>query len=362
MTMNRPGKKAPGAQKAPAARVPFPRASYRHFEGAFYDASTAIGAGAVSIGPIDIPAFGYARGIFLLVEGSGGVIGAGALSEDYPFVIFDEVTILDVNGAPIYGPLTGYDTYIVNKDGGYNWASDPTGDSFYVATINGVFALWIPLEITQYDGYGALGNMNSAASYKLRLTLAASATAYPTAPTTPATFRVRAFLDAWQRPAEVDAFSGAPNQQEPSGHGTIQFWSAATNAIGGSGDQTFRHTRVGNLIRQWIYILRTSAVPPLRTSTNFPDPITINWDARQLIVEPRRHRDWIYRRDYGLALDTGVFVYPFHDDADGHPGSENRNLWLPTVQATRLEVKGTWGAAGTLRILTNDIAPVGARR
>ncbi len=358
LTQRPPAKKAgPGA--APRMLVPFVRASYEHFEGAFLDVSQLIGASAVQIPPADVPAFGYARYVWLLAEGSAGVLGAGALSEDYPFVVFDEVTFLDVNGAPIYGPMTGYDTYLVNRYGGYMWASDPATDPDFVATINGVFALLIPLEITRFDGYGALGNMNSAANYKVRLTVAASGTAYPTAVTTPATFRIRLYLDAWQQPAAQD-LQGNANQQTPPGNGTMQFWSAATATIN-SGDQTVRLPRVGNLIRGIIAVLRTTATPPLRTTTNYPDPLTMNWDARQVFQEPRSYRRWWIRKVYGFNPDTGVFPYTYTDDQDGHAGNENRHLWLPTVQATRLELKGTFGAAGTLRILTNDVAPVGGR-
>lgn len=359
-TLAPPAKKA-GPGKAPARQlVPFIRASYEHREGAFLDVSNQIAAGAIQIAPADVPAFGYARFLWLLIECTSGVLGAGALNEDYPFVLLNQVTFKDINGAPIVGPHTGYDLYLINKWGGYTWASDPTADPFYVGTINAVFALIVPLEITRFDGYGSLGNMNSAANYKLEITLAASATAFNTAPTTTPTVRVRAYLDAWQQPAAVDA-QGNPNQVTPPGNGTIQFWSVAT-AVVQAGDQTIRLPRVGNLIRNLIFVYRDDSSPSVRTTTEFPDPLLFNWDARQVYQDARSFFLWNERHIYGLTPDTGVFVYCFTDDQDGHAGNENRHLWLPTVQATRLEIRGTFGGSGgSLRIITNDVAPVGGR-
>lgn len=361
MAGNKPAKKGTkGAGGQPArALVPFIRASYEHFEGAFVDVTQLQGAGAVQLGPYDVPAFGYARYLYLRVECSAGSLGAGALQEDYPFVLWDEITFLDINGAPIIGPVTGYDLYLINRWGGYTWSSDPTADPDYVGTINATYSLMVPLEITAFDGYGSLGNMNAAANYKVRFTLSASTTAFTTAPTTPPTVRLRAYLDAWQQPAATD-INGQPNEQTPPGHGSMQFWSVSTAVIA-AGDQTVRLQRVGNLIRNIIAVFRDDAVPSLRSTTEYPDPLTETWDARQVFQESRAFRRWKMRKAFGLAPDTGVFVYFYTDDQDGHAGDENRHLWLPTVQATRLELKGTFGGGGTLRILTNDVAPVGGR-
>ena len=36
-----------------------------------------------------------------------------------------------------------------------------------------------------------------------------------------------------------------------------------------------------------------------------------------------------------------------------------RNALLPTTVATKLEIDGSWAAAGSLDVLINDILPVG---
>jgi len=56
-------------------------------------------------------------------------------------------------------------------------------------------------------------------------------------------------------------------------------------------------------------------------------------------------------------VPAGVFPYQFSHDVLGHAGDGTPELWLPTVQSSRLELQGTF-AAGDLEILTNDVAPV----
>jgi hypothetical protein len=63
--------------------------------------------------------------------------------------------------------------------------------------------------------------------------------------------------------------------------------------------------------------------------------------------------------DAAQGLDNGVFVYDFMHEFDGMLGRENRDLWLPTLGSTRLELQGSFGAAGTLTVLTNDVAIAG---
>ena len=59
------------------------------------------------------------------------------------------------------------------------------------------------------------------------------------------------------------------------------------------------------------------------------------------------------------GLDNGVFVYDFMHEFDGLFGRENRDGWLPTLGSTRLELQGTFGAAGTITVYTNDVAIAG---
>jgi hypothetical protein len=63
--------------------------------------------------------------------------------------------------------------------------------------------------------------------------------------------------------------------------------------------------------------------------------------------------------DAAQGLDNGVYVYDFAHEFDGTIGHENRDLWLPTLGSTRLEIQGSFTTAGVLTVLTNDVAIAG---
>jgi hypothetical protein len=97
-----------------------------------------------------------------------------------------------------------------------------------------------------------------------------------------------------------------------------------------------------------------------RVDTVMPDPIQLNWDVRILTLESQAYRIMRQAEQVppNVTRDTGVFVLPFNSISDGTVGDEAPNLWLPTVQATRLELAGVAAVAGTIQVLTNDVAPV----
>lgn len=352
--------------RGPAAQqqrplVPFVRAAHKHVEGAFADVTVTPGASATQVGPYDVPSYGFLRAVWIHVVGSGGTLGTGALAADYPWSIIREVSLTDPNGAQIVFPLTGYQLYCANAFGGYVWSADPTATPDYDATLpTPQFALRIPVEITPWDAFGSLANQNAASAYKVRLTVGATTDLLATAgnAAVPA-IRFRMFLEAWSAPGELDLL-GQPQEVVPPGLGTTQYWSPYIPAIS-SGNNTVRLTRVGNLIRTLVLINRDTN--GARSTTNFPDPVSINWDASALYSnEMRTYRRRRMYEQYNFQPPTGVFVYSFTDDQDGHAGFENRHLWLPTLNATRLDINGSFGAAGTLEILTNDVAVTPAGR
>lgn len=357
-------------QSAPVLVVPFTRSAREHEE-VFVDISQQIGTSSVMLPQQDVAAYGYLRAIDLLVEASGGA-GTGVTSaEDAPWSALQEVVLKDVNGAPLVGPFSGYDLYLINKYGGYDAHSpEPKQRASYsavaAATGNFSFALRIPVEINRRDGLGALANMNAASTYKLALTLAPAAQIYGgTLPTTQPTVRIRATLEAWTQPTSAD-LRGNPQAQTPPAHGTTSYWSKTTLNIA-SGSQQPKLPRVGNYIRNLIFVYRDNSASRATGATNFPDPASIYWETRLLTQRLRtKWADTMVRRsDLTGTLegvrgrDNGVFVYDFCHDFDGTLGNELRDGWLPTTQSTRLEIQGTFGAAGVLTVLTNDVAPQG---
>jgi hypothetical protein len=345
--------------------VDFTAAAHEHREGAFFDVSQATGTSAVQLGPYDVPAFGFVRHVNVLVTVSAaGALGTGVLGEDFPFNIIDSVALRDTNGAAIAGPFSGYDLFLANLFGGYVFRTDPRTQPDYNASYTTVsFMLRIPVEIHHNDGTGSLANQNAAAAYKVELTLSPLATQLSSVGTATAnTYRFRGFLEAWTQPAPVD-LAGNPQMQKPPRHGTTQYWTFWSRDLA-SGDQTVQLPRVGNLIRTLIFVFRTpQGSPPAstRSTANFPDPVEIRWDARQLRKEARTFLRTEMAERYLIdatgGIPAGVFVYDFQHSVIGHGGDGTGELWLPTVQSTRLEIAGNFGASGTLRVLTNDVAP-----
>lgn len=348
--------------QAAAMRVPFIRATSRHSEAAFDTTATVTGS-VQNLGPFDVPSHGFIRNIVLYVSASGGALGTGVIDADFPFNVIESVSITDTNGFPMVFPLTGYQLYLANLFGGYRGFNDPTAHPDYAsgaADLNPVFVLRIPVEVTPWDGFGALSNQNQSAPFRVSVSLAASTTILDTVGSaTLPSVRIRGYLEAYSPVAAADLV-GNPQEQTPPGHGATQFWSVNTHNVS-SGRLQVTHTRVGNLIRNLIYVFRDSSGD--RSATIEPDEFTLNWDSRQVFVNTPNvvHRANI-RDTFGVNPPTGVLVLPFTDDQDGSAGYESRHMWLPTVQATRLELDATFGGTGTVQILTNDVAVTAAGR
>lgn len=354
-----PSRKKTG-QRRPAPLIEFTAAAHEHIEPAF-DFTVTPGAAIADHGPFDVPAYGFMRHILLLISTSGGVAGPGVLAADAPWNLFSEVTLLDVNGAPIYGPFTGYQLYLTNFFGGYAFTSDPAldPDADVTSVVAFTYALRIPVEIQHNNGLGALANQNSAAAYKVRLRTNPSTTIWSTAPTTVPAVRVRGRLEAWSQPNPTDLL-GRPQATRPPRHGTTQYWSVNTKSLA-TGAQTPKVDRVGNLIRQIILVNRLQSTGA-RDTASFPDPIEVRWDQRQFTTEDRFIRRKLMRERLGqlaaAGIPAGVFVFDYSHDVLGKAGDGTPEMWIPTVQATRFEFNGSFGAAVNLEMLINDVAPV----
>ncbi len=349
---------------------PFARASEEQFF-PFDDRSVLmIAGGPTQQGPIDVPATGYMRHIVLLVEATGGVGGAATVTkhEDSPWRALQDISLTDTNGTQIVGPLDGYELFLANRWGVYAFEADPEqGPEFSDvavgagATGNFTFLLRVPVEIAGRDGLGALPNMNASNTYKLTYSVAPSTRVYGVAPaTTLPTLRVRAGLEAWAPPPPTDQ-RGVPNITVPPAMGTTQNWTRTQFNLN-AGEQRTKLSRVGQLLRTLVLVYRTTAGGTPRSTTDIPDPFRVELDRNVLTNEWRSYRRRLMRERHTQAFDaydTGVLVIDFTHDLDYKPGNEMRDQYLPTTQATALEVLGSWGVAGTLTVLTNDVGPQG---
>jgi hypothetical protein len=334
------------------AMVPFTSAAHEHTELAF-DQTVELGANAIQLGPFDVPAYGYMRHILLEVKGTEAST-IEALGEDWPWNIFSNIQLNDVNGAPIFGPMDGYATMWCNCVGGYAGRPDPRSMPFYAAEKTPAFILRIPIEVSHRDGFGSLANQNAASSYKVYLTLNSLGNVGTEATKVP--LRIRGFLEAWSLPNETD-LAGRPQAEAPPMLGSAQFHSYYMRDVA-EGANTVLLVRVGSLIRNLIVIARDES--GARSDAVFPDPVSLEWDARGMREDTQAMNQELVAASIPelTARDTGVFAYPLDRSTKNTVGDDSPALWYPTSQATRLELRGTNEEGGTLQIITNDVAPV----
>lgn len=344
------------SQPAAVAALPFTASAHEHTEPAF-TVTVVPGAATQQLNPIDIPAYGYIRNIFLEIVAAGGA--GGTLSADAPWNILQSVTLQDVNGANIVGPMDGYALYLANVLGSYAFRSNPADSPWFVgAAPNPAFFLRVPVEVSHRDGLGALANQNSAANYKLSLAINNIAAMASVAFTTAPTITIRGWLEAWTLPAPMDS-RGRPQAQVPPLLGTGQYWSTRTQSGIVVGQNTIPLTRLGNYIRALVIIARDAT--GARSDAVFPDPMQFNWDGMQIRNNSQRYlQQEMYEKVGGVfTRPVGVFMLPFnHGGPVASLGDEDPSLWLPTTQSSRLEIAGVSAAAGTIQVLTNEVAPI----
>lgn len=366
------------APKQPVALIPFTRGAVEHNE-PFRDDSFTLGAAQQNYGPYDIATYGFARALLVQVDiTSTGNSATVALGEDAPWSVFAELQISDVNGAPIFGPHSGYECYVHHKYGGFRNQRDPklAPTTVYTALStgggatagSGKFMFRINLERGNRDGMGALANMNASSAYKLRGTLNNLANIFSTAPNGTVTVRVRVVLEAYSQPNPTDA-AGRRQATVPPANGTTGY-SSRFQYNGNAGANTIKHTRVGNYIRNLIYVQRRAGTSRANGQADMIGQ-QLQWyaDSRLLtnkLFEQIQHQqaEWFnyVSGTYEAAggPDNGVFVLPFMTDWDGEGGYETRDQWLPTTQATRLELLiPNIANAGVTTIMTDDVSPNG---
>lgn len=364
-----------GQSPAPAAVVPFIRASQLHREQAAIDVIKAMTTSDQDLGVFPVPAYGYLRNIVLLVTATGGTGTTVTLAADGPFSAIKNIALQEPNGATLSQFNSGYDLFLANKYGGYVYYNDPRSSPVYSTAIgsnaNFSFLLRIPVEINVRDALGSLPNQNAAAAFNVRLTLSAVAAVFGGTVSVPPSVRVRAWAEEWDQPEP--ASEGATNQTTPPAMNTTQYWSTQQYPVN-SGTANIRLTRMGNYIRNLIFVYRDGSSVRLADS-QWPTPATLYWDTRPLDqIEINNWNQQMYERygyggvlgatvpalDSPQGLDTGVKAYDFCHEFDGGVGKENRDLWLPTLGSTRFEIGGTnWGTTGTLYVLTNDVSVAG---
>lgn len=349
--------------------VPFVRASDENLQGGNIDVSRILVAGQQDLGVFDITSYGHMAYLHLLVEATLGA-GAGAVgTEDAPWNVLQNVALTEPNGAYIVQFPSGYEMLLSNKYGGYfpALASDPRANPVFSAIAgtggNFSFLLIVPVQLSGRDGLGALPNQDSAGQFKFRVSLAPSATVFSAPPaTTLPTVRIRAWLQAWDQP-EVQS-AGMVNATAPPASGTTSFWQVQSGITVNAGENVIELKRKGNYLRQIIFVLRRAGTSRANGELDWPQETRFLRDAfpaRYYNTSVWKSIMW-QRTGYRGTADTlnapenGVRFHDYMHEFDGELGRENRDLWQPTRGSTRLEIAGNFLTAGTLTVLTNDVA------
>lgn len=353
----------PGAKQNQPAGRPF-RAGVQSMEDPQYSNSYTLTAGTHDMPDYTLNGDGFLRRVIIDVTCvTAANAAAVTFAQNGPFNTIDTIQFLDTAGRAVYGPFDGYTAMITNKFGGYYNQDDPRSDVTYSTTAGSGgtggsfhFILTIPLEIVGRDGLGSLVNKNTAVPFRVKLRLAASATPYGTAPTTPGTVTVNMVQDNWWQPEATDP-KGHPLAQNPPAVNTTQFWASNNYPIN-SGNVPGQQlsTGLGYPFRNLLLMFVDSTASRANGDGAWPSPVTFTVEKNQLFQ--RSQTLWKSRmsKAYGLyattadtahALENGVYPIWFNDDFDGTPGHELRNGYLLTRGGQNMLWTGNVGATGT---------------
>jgi hypothetical protein len=267
------------------------------------------------------------------------------------------------------GPIASVNsqTNAVYGYGGYFYPPIPGAGG-----MNCKFILPIFLEFG-LDGLGCLPNMDASARYNLQLTIAGGAnTSQVTGPfvvggticTTLPTMSITVEILARSQPPAADMY-GNMNSTSPPAVGSVQYWTNQTASGLANGANTIQLTRVGNLIRNHIFVWRSSSTtlnPRAGAElADMPSLFEFDWDTGQrYVVNTATLRAYNGYTNFGFDMPNGVVLLPDTLDPDFLPIGNFGDEWLGTVGATKFTLRFSPGASasgGSLSILTNDIVP-----
>ena len=367
------GVSAPPAQATPASgQIPFMVGSNLYREAPFSTTVFAMGASSQEFVNNVTPG-GFLRGITMQVTSTGGVIGAGVLSNDGPFGILQSCSLEDISGGPILYPMGGYQYALAQK---YlrAWDGDVTKRPGFSNSINPVFTMRFFAEVK--DTLAVLANTDARAQYRFRYTIAAANQAGPfglttTAATTNPTLTIKLYIESWAQP-DLNDLLGNPIQQIPDGLACSRFLmheqpvvTAANNVV--------RETLTGNELRGLIFVVRNGDANKTRVDLTDANAGAIDFrlDARrlwkmtpsQLIEEMMGFYQMLGNGVW--TREAGVFVVPRYSGppAGGDNFAGQGEFWLQTVEQTLLQLEFN-GAdittpPGTFEIIYDALAIAG---
>lgn len=415
------GTAKPPSQNAPAAgggkqqampQRPF-RTGVQEVDDIPYDQTIALTTSTQDAPTYELPSTGFLNSIWCLVTAteSGNSATTVNFANEGPWTVLDTVQFLDTNNQPIVGPFNGWFLKMIDKWGGYSFQDDPqasnqfvvftaasgtytaswgspvttatsgTSNPLGVAPVVGnagsfQFMLRIPLEIVPRDALGTLPNKSASTPFKIKLRLAAAASAYATAPNGTLSVRLRMVPESYWEPATADA-AGNPLQDQPPAVDTTQYWQLS-DYLGNAG--TFNQqltSSTGFPLRNLGFVLMDSNNSRFQGQADWPDPVTVQVEANILVQRNKALWEEMMCRNYSYTgaiatsaattgapevagcKEAGWFNLPFNKDFMPKPGWETRRGYLATTDGMRLQYRGSIGGSGThtLYVLTNFVAP-----
>lgn len=391
----------PGQQAAPPVPAQVFRAGVYDTTTPDIDQSLTQTTAAQKLGTFKISPNGWLAGIWCMFEMSvtGQSVNNVSYTNDNPWSVIQKVTFKDVGNREIFGPLTGYEWFTVNKWGGYfGGGGDPRFPGRFFAltgTVGGAgsfrFSLWLPLEIVKRDTLGEIENKSSSSSYTLEIYMDSQANTYGQVPSVQGSLRLRANIDGYTEPEAADSL-GRPLSQVPPADGTVQYWTSEVYAAPSGLAKYNVQNGIGYSIRNLIMVsydagngtrataqsATTSFVPEL------PDPTTVSFGKVQLLQLPvfmwqGKMVAW-YDLSGGAAqiagltagnggsagtydavdgLEAAVQCFPMNRDFISTPGDELRNGLLVTKAGNVLQWAGNTTATLNVHFLVNYIVPPG---
>lgn len=379
-----PPKGQQGKQAAPPPQ-PFPVGVYETTTPDI-DVTLTQTAAAQKLGTFKISPNGWLAGIYCLFEMtiSTNATNSVSYSKDNPFSVIQKVTFRDIGNREVFGPLTGYEWFTVNKWGGYfggSNGSDPRNPAGSFTAVTGTggtggtfsFCLWLPLELVHRDALGPIENKSSSSAYQLEIYIDSQANTYNQVPSVFGSFRMRANVDGYTEPESADSY-GRPLSQVPPANGAVQYWTSEVNQSTPVGLWKYNvQNGIAYSLRNLITVAYDHTSGTRATvglvGGNFPDPVTLSFGKVQLLQMPlRMYQDKVARwyeleatgPDAYISMENGVWPLPWNRDFINTPGDELRNRLLVTKAGNVLQQSGT-GVSSSMDVhyLVNYIVPPG---
>ncbi len=365
-----------GKQQVVAAR-PFVTGT-RTLESETYSESVTHSTATQTLAPFQFQVDGYVSGAIVRVTcTTSGNSANTAFNADGPFIAIQSISLSDIGGKQILGPINGWDLYLLNRFGGFVANADAKNNGIYsVTTSTGGtggsfrFALRVPIQFRRRDGAGSLPNRNASATFRINITINTLASVYSTAPTSAGTIVTRVQQHGWATSDNRD-YKGSPVSPTPNGVGSLMYTDKESIVIS-AGAFNQRLGTFGGLLRVLIFELRDSNSSRSQGETDFPDPLVIEIDRVKLYDRTNLTWEYFMSEDWNLnddaesttAVNTkpdGVYVLHWLDDFGVAPGAENSFRYQPVTPSTAIQLSGTVDGSGehTLNVIKNYISPVG---